>query len=75
MPGQVRSGHQSGFVDTTTEKFAIMSELEFFFHEAVSSLNPRPAGEAESALLDFLNNSKTVADIDTKLCVPYPTSI
>ena len=38
MPGQMRSGHQSGFVDTTTEKFAIMSELEFFFHEAVSSL-------------------------------------
>ena len=57
MPGQVRSGHQSGFVDTTTEKFAIMSEL--FFHEAVSSLNLRPAGGAggrgaESApLLDF----------------------
>ena len=30
MPVQVRSGHQSGFVDTTTEKLAIMSELEFF---------------------------------------------
>ena len=26
IPGQVRSGHQSEFVDTTTEKFAIMSE-------------------------------------------------
>ena len=37
MPGQVRSGHQSGFVDTTTEKFANMSEL-VFFNEAVSSL-------------------------------------
>ena len=31
-------------------------------------------GGAESApLLDFLNNSKTVADIDTKFGVPYPT--
>ena len=30
MPGQVRSGHQIGFVDLTSEKFAITSELEFF---------------------------------------------
>ena len=28
--GQVRSGHPIGFVDTTSEKFAIMSVLEFF---------------------------------------------
>ena len=30
MPGEVRSGHQSGFVDSTSEKFAITSELEYF---------------------------------------------
>ena len=30
MVGQVRSGHQSGFVDPTSEKFAITSELEVF---------------------------------------------
>ena len=30
MPGQVRSGNQSGFVDPTSEKFANTSELEFF---------------------------------------------
>ena len=35
-----------------------------------------PLGAAESApLLDFLNNSTTVADIDTKIGVPYTTSI
>ena len=39
-------------------------------------LSPRPAGGAESSpLLDFLNNSKNVADIDPKFCVPYPTLI
>ena len=29
-PGQVRSGHQSGVLDPTSEKFTITSELEFF---------------------------------------------
>ena len=41
-------------------------------------LNPRPAGggtESAPPLLDFLNNSKTVLDIDTKFGVPYSTSI
>ena len=38
--------------------------------------NTRPAGEAESAPSYFFqNNSKTVADIDTKFGVPYLTSI
>ena len=51
------------------------------FHGAICSLevfiNPRPAGGgAESApLLVFQNNSTTVADIDTKFSVSYPTSI
>ena len=36
MPGQVKSGHQSGFVDPTSKKFAIMSEI--VFHVAISSL-------------------------------------
>ena len=30
MLDQVRSGHQSGFVDPTSEKLAITSELELF---------------------------------------------
>ena len=30
IPGQIRSGHQSGFFYPTSEKFAITSELEFF---------------------------------------------
>ena len=30
ISGQVRPGHQSWFVDTTSEKLAIMSEPEFF---------------------------------------------
>ena len=40
-------------------------------------LTRAPLGGAESAppLLNFLNNSKTIADIDTKFCVPHPTSI
>ena len=37
MASQVRSGHQSGFVDPTSEKFTITSELEFF-DGAISSL-------------------------------------
>ena len=38
--------------------------------------NPQPAGGGRICPLpDFLNNSKTVADIDTKLGVPYPTSM
>ena len=32
-------------------------------------------GDRICPLLDFLNNSKIVADIDTKFDVPYPTSI
>ena len=46
-----------------------------FCRHCCAFFNPRPAGGAESApLRDFLN-SKTVADIDAKFCVPYPTSI
>ena len=36
MPGQVRSGHQSGFVDLTSEKQSRQSQ--FFFHGAISSV-------------------------------------
>ena len=56
-------------------------QFRFSVHNYVVKRNyifsPRPAGGAESAppLLDFLNNSKTAADIDTKFGVPYPTSI
>ena len=40
-------------------------------------LNPRHAGRGSKIcpLLVFLNNSKTVADIDTKFGVPYHISI
>ena len=39
-------------------------------------LNPRPAGGGgRISVLDFLNNSKSFTDIDTKFGVPYPTSI
>ena len=39
MPGQIGSGPQIGFVDTTSEKFAITPEVDFFFfHGAISSL-------------------------------------
>ena len=34
---QVRSGHQGGFADPTSEKFTITSELELF-HGMISSL-------------------------------------
>ena len=53
-----------------------------FGHRVPSSvllLNPRPAGGggAESAprLPKFRDNSKTVADINTKFGVPYPKYI
>ena len=36
MLGQVRSGQQTGFVNSTSEKFAITSELEFL-HGEISS--------------------------------------
>ena len=38
MQGHVGSGHQNGFVDPTSEKFAITSELEFFTERFLSSL-------------------------------------
>ena len=37
LPGQVRSGHQSEFVDLTSEKFAIIVRARVF-HGAISSL-------------------------------------
>ena len=39
LPGQVRSGHQSGFVDPTSEKFVITSVIRArVFHGAIYSL-------------------------------------
>ena len=50
--------------------------LPFHTTEGFCFVTRAPLGGAESVpLLDFLNNSKTVADIDTKFGVPYPTSI
>ena len=44
----------------------------------MSYINPRPDGggaESDPPSWFFQNNSKTVADIDTKFGVPYPMSI
>ena len=40
-------------------------------------VNPRPAWAGKIGPPSWIvyNNSKTVADIDTKFSVPYPTSI
>ena len=68
--------------DPTSGEFCYLSiigqknKIEMLLFLTNAKLNQRPAGGTESApLLDFLNNSKTVADIDTKFGIPYPTPI